>query len=134
MNDRCAAGTGKFLELMARSLGYSIDEFGSASLDSEESISINSMCAVFAESEVTSLVTRGVARAAIGRGVHESVARRAVTMLQRVGWSSPLMFAGGVARNPCMHRTLEAMLNTEIIIPEHPEFMGALGAAVIAGT
>lgn len=133
MNDRCAAGTGKFLELMARSLGYDLDSFGRESAASPDSVAINSMCAVFAESEVTSLVTRGMQRAAIGRGVHDSVAKRAVTMLQRIGWSAPIVFAGGVARNPCMRRTLETLLQSEIIVPAEPEYAGALGAALIAG-
>lgn len=132
MNDRCAAGTGKFLELMAGVLGYTLDTFGSSVLEAVEGVSINSMCAVFAESEVTSLVTRGVDRAAIGRGVHESVAKRAATMLHRVGWAPPLVFAGGVARNACMRRMMELMLGTPVQVPDHPEFVGALGAAIQA--
>lgn len=132
MNDRCAAGTGKFLELMARTLGYDLESFGPASLAAGESISINSMCAVFAESEVTSLLTRGTDRASIGRGIHDSVAKRAVTMLQRVGWRPPVVFAGGVARNPCMRRMVGMMMKTDILIPEKPEFTGALGASLLA--
>lgn len=132
MNDRCAAGTGKFLELMARTLGYDLESFGPASLAASESININSMCAVFAESEVTSLLTRGIDRASIGRGIHDSVAKRAVTMLHRVGWKSPVVFAGGVARNPCMSRVLETMMQTDILIPDNPEFAGAIGAALLA--
>lgn len=132
MNDRCAAGTGKFLELMSGSLGYSIEGFGAAAMAAQSSIQINSMCAVFAESEVTSLVTRGMDRGAIARGIHEAVARRAVTMLNRIRWDAPLAFAGGVACNPAMVQLLEHLLNIRVTVPEHPQFVGALGAALMA--
>ncbi|HPQ40462.1 MAG TPA: acyl-CoA dehydratase activase [bacterium] len=132
MNDRCAAGTGKFLELMASCLGFSLEAFGAAAMTAETSVQINSMCAVFAESEVTSLVTRGVDRHAIARGVHKAVAGRAVTMLNRVRWTEPLVFAGGVARNPAMVQILERMLDVRVQVPEYPQFVGALGAALLA--
>jgi len=132
MNDRCAAGTGKFLEVMARALGFTIEEFGSQALKARKDIQISSMCTVFAESEVTSLLAKGEERLDIALGLHRSVVRRAAGMLKRVSEQGPLVFAGGVARNPCMHRLLEEALQTEVTVPENPQMVGALGAALLA--
>lgn len=134
MNDRCAAGTGKFLEIMAEALGYGLDDFGPAALKAEKSLSINSMCTVFAESEVTSLIAKGETPAEIARGLHAAVVRRAVSMLQRVHQDSgPVVFAGGVACNICIQRLLEQSLKLEVLVPEYPQMVGALGAALLAG-
>ena len=133
MNDRCAAGTGKFLEIMANTLGYTLDEFGTEALEATKDLHINSMCTVFAESEVTSLVARGENRREIALGLHRSVVRRAVGMLRRVSVKEPIIFAGGVARNPCMGRLLEEDLKNNILVPENPQMVGALGAALLAG-
>ncbi len=133
MNDRCAAGTGKFLEIMARSLGFTIEEFGFEALKAENEMAINSMCTVFAESEVTSLLARGEDRREIARGLHSSVVRRALSMLKRVSANGSLVFTGGVANNPCMVRFLEEMTQSTIRIPDDPHMTGALGAALIAG-
>ena len=133
MNDRCAAGTGKFLEIMARTLGYDIDKFGREALRAEKEIRISSMCTVFAESEVTSLVAKGENRRNIALGLHQSVVRRAVSMLKRVTDKEPILFAGGVAKNPCLHRLLKDALKTEILVPESPHMVGAFGAALLAG-
>lgn len=132
MNDRCAAGTGKFLEIMARSLGFSIEDFGSAAMKADAELPINSMCTVFAESEVTSLLARGENRLSIARGLHSSVVRRAMSMLKRVSDSGPVVFTGGVANNPCMVRYLEDLTGRDICVPEQPHMAGALGAALIA--
>lgn len=131
MNDRCAAGTGKFLEIMAQTLGYSLDQFGTEALQSTGDIRINSMCTVFAESEVTSLLAKGESRQDIALGLHRSVVRRAAGMLKRVSVKKPILFAGGVALNPCMRNLLESMLDTSILIPESPQMVGALGAALL---
>ncbi len=133
MNDRCAAGTGKFLEIMARTLGFELEEFGREALKAEEDLHINSMCTVFAESEVTSLVARGQDRRAIALGLHRSVVRRAVGMIKRVSSIGPVVFAGGVAKNPCMRRLLEEALKQEVVIPDNPQMVGALGAALLSG-
>jgi (R)-2-hydroxyacyl-CoA dehydratese activating ATPase len=133
MNDRCAAGTGKFLEIMAQTLGYDIDSFGQEALSGTGSISINSLCTVFAESEVTSLLARGVKRQEIALALHESVVRRAVGMMKRVSEEEPILFGGGVAMNPCIHSLLEKALNRKITVPENPQMVGALGAAMLAG-
>lgn len=132
MNDRCAAGTGKFLEIMANSLGYTLEEFGNEALEATKDLHVNSMCTVFAESEVTSLVARGENRREIALGLHRSVVRRAVGMLRRVSVEEPIVFAGGVAQNPCMGYLLEDILERDVQVPENPQMLGALGAALLA--
>lgn len=132
MNDRCAAGTGKFLEIMATSLGFSIEAFGQVALESAKSLEINSMCTVFAESEVTSLVARGKNRREIARGLHWSVVKRAASMLKKVSQNGKIVFSGGVANNPCMVRFLEDITQGAVLVPENPQITGALGAALIA--
>ncbi|MEA2108897.1 MAG: acyl-CoA dehydratase activase [Pseudomonadota bacterium] len=133
MNDRCAAGTGKFLELTAMSLGFPLDRFGQEALKARKDIQINSMCAVFAESEVTSMVGRGENRLDIAFGLHRSIANRAVSMLKRFSLSGATIgFVGGVAWNPCVCRLLEEQLKTTVLVPENPQMVGAYGAALIA--
>ncbi len=133
MNDRCAAGTGKFLEIMAHTLGYSLDQFGVGALEATNGMQISSMCTVFAESEVTSLVARGEDRQDIALGLHRSVVQRALSMLKRVTVKEPILFAGGVARNPCIRHLLEETLGANILVPENPQMVGALGAAILGG-
>ncbi|MBU4263066.1 MAG: 3-hydroxyacyl-ACP dehydratase [Proteobacteria bacterium] len=134
MNDKCAAGTGRFLEIMAATLGYSLDEFGPAALESEQDVAINSMCTVFAESEVISMKNRGVPARDIAMGVHLSVVSRLIGMLNRVGYGDCLVFSGGVARNPCIVKLLQARLEgVTVLSPELPDIVGALGAAIQAG-
>lgn len=131
MNDRCAAGTGKFLEIMAKALGYDIDEFGKAALEAEKEITISSMCTVFAESEVTSLIAKGERRQEIARGLHSSVIRRAASMIARIAADGEIVFTGGVAHNSCMVEMLKEKLGREILVPPGPQMTGALGAALI---
>lgn len=133
MNDKCAAGTGKFLEMMATTLGYQQHTLGLEALKGQEGIEINSMCAVFAESEVTSLLAKGCQRADIALAIHQSVCRRAVGMIKRQDLKTPILFAGGVANNSCMIHLLQQTLGDDLIIPESPQFVGAYGAAVLAG-
>lgn len=130
MNDKCAAGTGKFLEIMARALGFTLEEAGLRALDASRGIAVSSMCTVFAESEVTGLVHRGEDRSAIARGLHESIARRVLTMLRRIGASGPLVFAGGVARNVALVEFLRSGWPQGVLVPEEPQMVGALGAAL----
>lgn len=132
MNDRCAAGTGKFLEIMAKTLGYDIEEFGREALLAEKDLNISSMCTVFAESEVTSLIAKGNQRREIARGLHASVIRRAAGMINRVASEGDIVFTGGVAKNPCMITFLTEKLGRKVLIPDHPQFIGALGAALLA--
>ena len=132
MNDRCAAGTGKFLEIMAKTLGYDLDAFGREALLAEKDLNISSMCTVFAESEVTSLIARGQDRREIARGLHSSVIRRAAGMINRVSARGDIVFTGGVAKNVCMCALLKEKLNRNILIPDDPQSVGALGAALLA--
>jgi (R)-2-hydroxyacyl-CoA dehydratese activating ATPase len=130
MNDRCAAGTGKFLEFMATALQVPLDEFGEFALRSDKRIQINSMCTVFAESEATSLMARGERAENIAMGLHLAIIQRTVAMLRRVGMEAPLVFAGGVAHNPCARKVLEEHLNASVIVPAEPDMVGAIGAAL----
>ena len=132
MNDRCAAGTGKFLEIMAKNLGFDIEIFGDEALKAEKDVTISSMCTVFAESEVTSLIAKGQDRREIALGLHNSVVRRAVSMINRVAPEGELVFTGGVARNSCIRSLLANKLNRIVRVPEEPQFVGALGAALLA--
>jgi predicted CoA-substrate-specific enzyme activase len=131
VNDKCAAGTGKFLEIMAQTLGYTLEQFGEEAIKAKKEIRISSMCTVFAESEVTSLVAKGENRRDIALGLHRSVARRAASMLKRVMENGPLLFAGGVARNLCMRLLVGEALDSHVLVPEDPQMVGALGAALI---
>jgi predicted CoA-substrate-specific enzyme activase len=132
MNDRCAAGTGRFLEIMAKTLGFSIEEFGQKALSAEEPVSINSMCTVFAESEVISLISRRVPLLSIALGVHKSIVDRISALIGRLNVLSDVVFTGGVANNICVHNLLEKKLKQKILIPRYPEITGALGAAIEA--
>ncbi len=132
MNDRCAAGTGKFLEVMACTLGYSLEEFGQEALKAGRELRISNMCTVFAESEVTSLLARGEDRANVAMGLHRSVVRRAAGMLKRISLETPIVFAGGVARNVCIKKLLVEELGKEVKVPDHPHMVGAYGAALMA--
>lgn len=131
MNDRCAAGTGKFLEIMANSLGYKIDEFGPAAMLAERNLNISSMCTVFAESEVTSLIAKGESRREIAGGLHESVVRRAAAMVNRVAAEGDIVFTGGVGKNPCIVKSLAEKLGRKVFIPDDPQAIGAFGAALL---
>lgn len=134
MNDKCAAGTGKFLEIMATSLGYGLDAFGPAALESDQDVAINSMCTVFAESEVISMKNHGTPAKDIARAVHLSVVSRIVGMLNRIGYGESIVFSGGVARNPCIVAMLQERLDTvKVQSPAAPDIVGALGAALSAG-
>lgn len=133
MNDKCAAGTGRFLEIMAGSLGFSLAEFGEAPFGSCLEVAINSMCTVFAESEVISLKNHGGVPADIARAIHLSVVNRLVNMLGRLGYGEAVVFTGGVAKNRFMVESLSEKLGVEVLVPELPDLTGALGAALHAG-
>lgn len=132
MNDRCAAGTGKFLEFMAASFQIPIDSFGDFALEGKPGLSINSMCTVFAESEATSLMARGHRPHDIALALHHSVVKRSLSMVKRVSVNGPLVFSGGVARNRCVRGLMEKELDSEILVAAEPDMVGALGAALYA--
>lgn len=132
MNDKCAAGTGRFLEVMARALQLELTQLGAISAHSKRRLTISSMCTVFAESEVITLVAEGAAREDIVAGLHRAIAKRVGAMVKRVGVIPPLAFAGGVAKNEGVTRALEEELGETLLIPQEPQIIGALGAALIA--
>ena len=132
MNDRCAAGTGKFLEVMAKTLEVDINDLGDLALSATESVRINSLCTVFADSEVVSLIARGEESDAIALGLHEAITARIVNMVKRVGFRERVVFAGGAALNRCLQHLMEEKLSTKLTVPPDPQIIGALGAALLA--
>jgi predicted CoA-substrate-specific enzyme activase len=130
MNDKCAAGTGRFLEIMADALGFCLEEFGKAAIEVERYEKINSMCTVFAESEAISLLAKGASKKEIALGIHYSIAERSYSMLKRIPLENDIVFAGGVALNPAMQKLVAAFLQKTILIPENPQILGALGSAI----
>jgi predicted CoA-substrate-specific enzyme activase len=132
MNDKCAAGTGRFLENTASRLGVPLAEMGARALASPDEVPISSTCTVFAESEVISLLARGVAVEAILRGLHRALVRRVVALVRGVGLAPPLMLSGGVAHNQAVRALLEDETGEPIALPRLPELTGAYGAALIA--
>ena len=132
MNDKCAAGTGRFLEMIARTLEVDISELGAIALTSTEHIEITSMCSVFAESEVISLIANNKEKADIANGVCHAIAGKAFSLLKRVGLEPEFMMTGGVAKNPGVVRAVEEKLQARLYICEEPEIVGATGAALYA--
>lgn len=132
MNDKCAAGTGRFLEIMATALGFSLNEFGNEALKGNDDIKINSMCTVFAESEVISLKNHGILPRDIAKAIHISIVDRLIAMLHRVGNPDAVVFSGGVANNQCIVRLLQERLRIKVIVPPIPDIVGAIGAALYA--
>jgi predicted CoA-substrate-specific enzyme activase len=131
MNDRCAAGTGRFLEMVAAALGYSLSELGPGALSGKIGVQVSSMCAVFAESEIIGLLTKGMDREDIALAVHRTIVTRISSMLARVGAVDPVVFAGGGACNPCLVQMIEDALKSKPLVPKQPQMLGALGAALI---
>jgi predicted CoA-substrate-specific enzyme activase len=134
MNDRCAAGTGRFLENMAHALGMSVDAFGLHALEANgQPVRISSMCTVFAESEVVSLIARGEDSHRVALGLHQAIVDRVGGMVRRVGMQERFVFAGGVAQNPCLQQLFASSLGIALSVPDNPQIVGALGAALHAG-
>jgi len=132
MNDKCAAGTGRFLEVMARALGVELADFGRIALQSQNPAPVSSFCAVFAESEVVSLAAKGYPKIDIIGGIHQAIARRLSSMVRAVGLREPVAMTGGVAKNEGAVRALEQALGVEIVLHPEPQIVGALGAALFA--
>lgn len=133
MNDRCAAGTGRFLENMAHTLGMEVDEFGVHALEAGgQPVHISSMCTVFAESEVVSLIARGKDSRRVALGLHQAIVNRVGGMIRRVGARERFVFAGGVAQNPCLQQLFATSLEISLTVPDEPQIVGALGAALYA--
>ena len=132
MNDKCAAGTGRFLEVMAKVLEIDIGNLGELSLKSKNNISISSMCTVFAESEVVSLIASGVSREDIALGLHRAIAERVVGMANKIRLTESITLTGGVMNNVGVVHALKEKIQMCINIPDNPQIIGALGAAIIA--
>jgi predicted CoA-substrate-specific enzyme activase len=132
MNDKCAAGTGRFLEVMARTLETDLETMGPLSLSSRRALNVSSTCTVFAESEVISLIASGAAPEDIARGIHVAISERIAALAETIGVLPPAVMTGGVAKNPGARKALEERLGLPLLVPEEPQLAGALGAALIA--
>ncbi len=134
MNDRCAAGTGKFIEMTGASLGVPLHGMYDMVKDHSESVEISTMCAVFAESEIIGLVQSGTPIPTILRGVFNSVARRTLGMAARGGITPRLVFTGGVAMNAAVAEAISREAGSTVSVPDDPRMTGALGAAITASS
>jgi predicted CoA-substrate-specific enzyme activase len=131
MNDKCAAGTGRFLQVMANALGLDVSELGDAE-EPGQMQTISSMCTVFAESEIIGSLARGNPKGGIIAGLHQSVGKRVAAMVRRMGIKEQVAFTGGVAINPGVKRALQEEIGVRIMVPEACQYTGALGAALLA--
>ena len=132
MNDKCAAGTGKFMEVIAQILETTIDQVGPLSLESKAPCDINSTCVVFAQSEVVSLVARKYDRRDILAGMHLSMAKRIIKMMKKSEKGGDILMTGGGALNIGVHRAFEEEMMRDVYVARFPQFNGAIGAALIA--
>jgi len=132
INEKCAAGAGAFTEAMARALEVGVEELGPLSLKSTQEVAMNAQCAVFAESELVTLVHAQTPKPDMARAVHNAISDRIVSMVRRVGMEEKVMLIGGVANNVGFFDSLQKDLNTTVIVPEESESVSALGAAVLA--
>jgi len=133
MNDRCSAGSGRFLEYLALSMGVTIDEFAQLGLKASRGVTLSSICTVFAESEMLSLLAEGASRNEVARGIHRAIARRIAQLAAPLNPIASFGLSGGGAYNTCLKEELESILGQPIVSPEFPEYAGALGAAILAG-
>ena len=132
MNDKCAAGTGRFLEVMAAALDAPIDQLGTLALESEHPVSISSTCTVFAESEAISHIARGATREDVAAGLHRAITKRVLGLVARVGLEPEVLLTGGVALNVGVVTALTQLCAEHIEVPPDPQSVGALGAALYA--
>jgi predicted CoA-substrate-specific enzyme activase len=132
MNDKCAAGTGRFLELAAKALGLKLEELGPESLKSKKPCIITSQCSVFAESEIISLLAEDEVIPNIAAGVHKAIATRLMTLVKRLGFKKDIALTGGVAKNVGVVKFLEEEFGEIIKLPIDPQLVGAIGAALFA--
>jgi predicted CoA-substrate-specific enzyme activase len=132
MNDKCAAGTGKFLEVIADLLEVSVEDLGDIAMGADKPVSIASTCVVFAQSEVVGLIARKERAPDILAGIHRSIASRVITMARRVGLDEVVVFDGGPAKNKGLRAAIETELGHAVVVPSHPQLVVALGAALVA--
>ena len=134
MNDKCAAGTGRFLEVIAGVLDLTITEAGATSLNSKDPCKIGSTCTIFAESEVISLRAEGRSREDLLAGINKAMAHRVAIMGKSIGFKTDVVFSGGVAKNLGIKKAMEETIGLPVLVPDEPQIIGALGAAILAET
>jgi benzoyl-CoA reductase subunit D len=134
VNERCAAGAGAFIEAMARALEVKLEEMGPLSLKAERASPINATCVIFGESDVVSLIHRQESKPEIARAIFDAMADRVSSMVYRLGVNPDVVLVGGVAKDVGFVASLKRKLGIDILIPEYPEFIGALGAALVAAS
>jgi benzoyl-CoA reductase subunit D len=133
INEKCAAGAGAFIEAMSRALETPLEQIGPLAMTSEKEIPMNAQCAIFAESEVVSLIHANTEKKDISKAIHDAIAERIVSMIRRIGVNEEVVLLGGVAYNPGFIKAVKTQLNIENIrIPEDPDFGAAVGAALAA--
>jgi predicted CoA-substrate-specific enzyme activase len=132
MNDKCAAGTGRFLEVAAQTLGVRVEDLGELSLKAKEKIRISSTCTVFAQTEIVSLIAKQVSREDIIAGLHDAIASRVFGLVNSVNPEGGILMTGGVARNIGVVKALEHIVGARVMVPDNPQILTALGAALIA--
>jgi benzoyl-CoA reductase subunit D len=130
INERCAAGAGTFVEAMSRALEVKLEEIGPLSLKAERAVPMNAQCTIFAESEVVSLIHAKTPKADISRAIHDAIADRIASMTRRLGIQRDVVLVGGVAKNIGFIESLKRTLGVDLLVPDEPEFVGALGAAL----
>jgi len=133
MNDKCAAGTGRFLEVMSKALDINLESFAEIFRKTKDKVDISSTCTVFAESEIVSLIGHGVDKNKIIKGLVYSITNRIISMVERIGLEEPVCMTGGVAKNLAVIDALSEKLEVKIYVPGEPQITGALGAAILAG-
>jgi benzoyl-CoA reductase subunit D len=131
-NEKCAAGAGTFVEAMSRALETTIEEFGLMSLAATKEVPINATCVVFAESEVVSLIHEGTLKEDIANAIHNAMVTRVLSMVKKIGIEKEVVLFGGVAKNIGIVKKIESELGFGVLIPEEPQIIGALGAALLA--
>jgi predicted CoA-substrate-specific enzyme activase len=132
MSDKCAAGTGRFLEVLSATLGLKLEDLGDISLKSTRKVSISSTCTIFARQEVINRLSEGVALEDIVAGLHSAIASRVAGMVRRLKVEPDVVFTGGVAKNIGVVRALEENLGCKVLVPEEPLLSGAIGAALLS--
>ena len=132
VNERCAAGAGAFIEAMARALEVKMEDMGPLALKAERASPINASCVIFGESDVVSLIHRQESKPEIARAVYDAMADRVSSMIHRLGINPEVVLVGGVAKDPGFVASLNRKLGLTVVIPEYPEYVGALGAALVA--
>jgi len=132
MNDKCAAGTGRFLEVTAAALSIRLEDMGDISLKATRRIPISNLCTIFAQQEVVALLSRGEKLENILAGLHDALASRVAALARRLGIEPELVLTGGVAKNIGMVKAIKESLGCEVLVPEEPLLTGALGAAILA--